>query len=212
MAHPQPLKFLQPGWYAIPMGLSGLALAWWRAVPLMGEMATGLSLVIGTLAALVFAALLLGSWLRGQRHPEAWAEDRRHPVRQAFIAALPMSAMLLGTLAALLGWTEAPARALWWAGSLGQLGVTLWLMGRWWRPAAQGGLGWPAITPGLFIPVVGNILAPLGGVPLGHELWSAAQFGIGLLFWPVVLVLLLARLLVQGPLPERLLPTAFILI
>ena len=32
------LKFLQPGWYAIVMGLGGLSLAWHRAVPLMGEM------------------------------------------------------------------------------------------------------------------------------------------------------------------------------
>ena len=37
MTHsPTPLKFLFPGWYAIVMGLSGLALAWHRAEPLMG--------------------------------------------------------------------------------------------------------------------------------------------------------------------------------
>jgi len=212
MAHPHPLKFLQPGWYAIPMGLAGLALAWLRAAPLMGEMATGFALVVGCLAAAVFATLLVFTVLRGQRHPEAWADDRKHPVRHAFIATLPVSAMLLGSLAAQLGLDHPVVAALWWAGSLGQLFTTLWVMARWWRPAAQGGLSWMAVTPALFIPVVGNIIAPLGGVPLGHEHWAAAQFGIGLLFWPVVLVLLLARLVVQGPVPERLLPTAFILI
>jgi tellurite resistance protein len=35
-------------------------------------------------------------------------------------------------------------------------------------------------------------------VPLGQPEWAAAQFGIGLLFWPVVLVLLLVRLAHQG--------------
>lgn len=36
------------------------------------------------------------------------------------------------------------------------------------------------------------------GVPLGWPEWSAAQFAIGLLLWPVVLVLLILRLQQQG--------------
>ena len=36
-----PLKHLFPGWFAIPMGWAGLALAWHRAAPLMGETAQG---------------------------------------------------------------------------------------------------------------------------------------------------------------------------
>ena len=205
-----PLKHLYPGWFAVPMGLCGLALAWLRATPLMGEMATALALVIGTVAALVFVALLGLSVLRARRHPEAWDADRQHPVRHAFVATLPMSLLLLATLAVGLGLEHPLLRALWWAGSLGQLATTLWVMGRWWRPS--GALGWPMVTPAVLIAVVGNIVAPLGGVPLGHTEWAAAQFGIGLLFWPVVLVLLLVRFVSQGPLPERLLPTAFILI
>ncbi|MFY9511558.1 MAG: C4-dicarboxylate ABC transporter, partial [Rubrivivax sp.] len=68
------------------------------------------------------------------------------------------------------------------------------------------------VTPALFIPIVGNVLVPLAGVPLGQGAWSAAQFGVGLLFWPLVFVLLVVRLLVQGAWPERLRPTLFILI
>jgi tellurite resistance protein len=213
MAHrPDALKFLFPGWYTVPMGLAGLALAWQRAVPLMGEMATGLALVLGTLAALVLAALLLATLRRGQRHPEAWADDRRHPVRHTFVATLPMAVLLLATVA-VGAWGPQPwADALWWAGSLGLLGVTAWVLSRWWRGAQAGGLQWASITPALFIPVVGNVVPPLAGVALGHSEWAAAQFGIGLMFWPVVLVLLIARVLVQGMWPERLLPTVFIVI
>ena len=40
----------------------------------------------------------------------------------------------------------------------------------------------------------------------------AAQLGIGLFFWPLVLVLLVLRIVVHGMLPERLLPSVFILI
>lgn len=211
---PDALKFLYPGWYAVPMGLGGLALAWHRAAPLMGEMALGISLVLGLVAAAVLAALLLASGLRLRRHPEAWGEDCRHPVRHTFIATLPISLMLLATVAVALLGPHPASRALWWLGSLSQLGVTWWVLSRWWRGNKPGGQGlqWASITPALFIPVVGNVLAPLAGVPLGDDHWAAAQYGMGLMFWPVALVLLLVRVAVQGMFPERLLPTVFIVI
>lgn len=207
-----PLKFLHPGWFTLVMGVAGLSLAWHRAEGLMGEMASGIALVLGAVAALIFIVLAVGTLLRLQRHPEAWQEDLRHPVRHAFVATLPISLMLLGTVAVALFGPSAVAAGLWWVGSVGQLGVTLWVLARWWQPKAQGGLQWPAITPALFIPIVGNVLAPLGGVPLGHELWATAQLGVGVLFWPVVWTLLMARILVQGAWPERLLPMNFIFI
>ena len=71
-------------------------------------------------------------------------------------------------------------------------------------------LGWPAVTPALLLPAVGNLLAPLAGVALDAPVWSAAQFGVGALLWPVVLALLLARIATQGLWPERLLPATFI--
>ena len=207
-----PLKFLFPGWYALPMGLSGLALAWHRAAPLMGEMATGVALVVGALAALVFVVLAGATVLRGQRHPEAWAEDCKHPVRHTFIATLPIAMLLLATVSVALLGPQWPGRLLWWAGSLAQLYVTWWVLSRWWRGVSAGGLQWVGVTPALFIPIVGNVLAPLAGVPLGHAEWAAAQFGIGLMFWPVVLVMIVARIAIQGMFADRLLPTVFIFI
>ena len=207
-----PLKYLFPAWYSIVMGLAGLALAWHRAVPVMGEGAGAAALVIGLLAAAVFAVLVVATLLRAQRYPQAWAEDRRHPVRHTFIATLPIAMVLLATVAVASGVQGPPVLALWWAGSLAQLFVTTWVLQRWWKGAANGGLQWASATPALFIPIVGNVLVPLAGVPLGQPEWSAAQFGIGLLFWPVVLILLVARIVVQGPWPERLLPANFIVI
>jgi tellurite resistance protein len=207
-----PLKFMMPGWYALVMGLCGLSLAWHRAVPLMGEMAGAVSLLIGGLAAVIFVVLAVATVLRGQRYPEAWAEDRRHPVRHTFIAALPIAVILLSTVGVAIAGPQPALAALWWAGSLAQLFVTWWVLSRWWRPAAQGGLQWAGLTPALFIPIVGNVLVPLAGVPLGHTGWAAAQFGIGVMFWPLVNVLLVVRIAQQGMWPDRLLPTTFIFI
>ncbi len=210
--HATPLKFLFPGWYAVVMGLCGLSLAFHRAVPVMGDMAGAVGLVIGGLAALVFAALAVATVLRLQRYPEAWADDRKHPVRHTFIATLPVAMLLLATVAVANGLREPAVAGLWWLGALSQLVVTAWVLSRWFRGNGPGGLQWATATPALFIPIVGNVLAPLAGVPLGFEAWSAAQFGVGLLFWPVVQVLLIVRVATQGMWPERLLPTSFIFI
>ena len=208
--HATPLKFLAPGWFAIVMGWSGLSLAWYRATPLMGDWAGAASMVAAGVAGLVFALLLVASLVRWRRYPQALAEDLRHPVRHAFVAAVPISLILLATAGVALTGPGPVLLAVWLVASLLQLGVTVWALGRWLRDKPEGGLAWPAMTPALFIPVVGNVLVPLAGVPLGLPNWSAAQFGIGLLFWPVVLTLLAVRIGVQGLWPQRLLPTTFI--
>jgi tellurite resistance protein len=207
-----PLQFLSPAWFSIVMGLCGLSLAWLRAAPLMGAVTGTIATALGAFAALVFLALAAASAVRLQRHPDAWRDDCTHPVRHTFLATLPVSLILLATVAVGLTGAGALANALWWAGSLGQLGVTLWVVSRWWNGNRAGGLQWSVVTPALIIPVVGNVLVPLAGVTLGHADWSAAQFGIGVLFWPLVLALLVVRIAVQGLWPERLMPSAFILV
>lgn len=221
MSSPTPLKFLMPGYFSVVMGLSGLTLAWHNAAGLLGEMAEGIALVLGLLSLVVFAVLLVASFMRWQRYPAALADDLKHPVRHAFIAALPVSALLLATVGVALGGTGDPLgqvwKALWWVGGLGQLWATVWVLGRWLAPAAAAQPGaepvlWPSVTPVLLIPVVGNVVAPLAGLPLGYSLWSALQFGIGVFLWPVMLTLILARRIAHSPLPDRILPAWFITI
>jgi tellurite resistance protein len=205
----QSLRHLGPGNFAMVMGLAGLGLAWHRAEPLMGPVAGTLSAALAALAALVFVALSVASVLRALRHPEAWAEDLKHPVRHAFVAAIPISLILLATLAYGFWGAKLWVAAAWGLGCVAQAAVTLWVLARWWRGPAVGHAG---LTPVLIIPVVGNVLAPLAGVGLGFEAWSAAQFGLGLFLWPLVLALLFQRLVTHGLWPERLLATGFITI
>jgi len=211
-SRPAPLKFLAPAWFAVVMGLTGLALAWHRAVPAMGEMAGGVALVVAMAAAFVFVALAVFSLARARRFPEAFREDFAHPVRHPFVAAIPISLILLATAAVALAGATTAASAAWWAGSLAQLLVTAWVVAKWWRGNQPGGLAWASLTPALVVPVVGNVLVPLAGVPLGFVEWSAAQFAVGLFFWPLVQALILVRLATQGSWPERLQPAVFIFV
>ena len=113
----------------------------------MGEMAGAVALVIGAIAAAVFLVLAVATFLRWQRHPEAWLEDRLHPVRHSFVATLPIGMILLATVGVALGAPHAWVRPLWWAGSLVQLFVTWWVLSRWWRGNVVGGLVLAAVNP-----------------------------------------------------------------
>ena len=215
MTSPTPLKFLMPGWFSVVMGLCGLSLAWHSAQRVFGDMADGVALVVAVVAVLVFLVLLVASVVRAVRYPVALTEDLRHPARHAFVAALPVALLLLAAVGVALLGPHPGWHVLWWLGALTQLWATVWVLGRWLAPATPGqGPGntglWPAVTPVLLIPVVGNVVVPLAGLPLGHAVWSAAQMGIGVFFWPIVLTLVLARRMAHSPLPERLLPSWFI--
>jgi tellurite resistance protein len=215
MTSPTPLKFLMPGWFSVVMGLCGLSLAWHRAGGVLGDMADAIALVVGGLAALVFLVLLVASALRMARYPAAVEDDLKHPVRHAFVAAFPVATLLVAAVGVALFGANPWLNGLWWVGSIIQVWTTVWVLGHWLAPVKPGtGPGntglWPAVTPVLLIPVVGNVVVPLAGLPLGHESWSAIQMGIGGFFWPIAMGLILVRRIAHSPLPDRILPAWFI--
>lgn len=208
--HPTPLRFLMPGWFAIVMGLSGLSMAWFRAEGLMGSVAVDVARALGVVAALVFGVLLALSLLRMRRYPQALREDLQHPVRHAFVSTVPVALILLATVAVNLMGPSDLARVPWMVGSAAQFAVTVWVLSRWLKEGKGEGFSWPAMTPVLLIAIVGNVVPALAGPALGQPEWAAAQFGIGAVFWPVLVVLLVVRIGVQGMWPARLLPSTFI--
>ena len=207
------LRFLGPAWFAIVLGWAGVALAWLRAEALMGGAAAVIGWVAAAIAGLAFVVVLAGLLLRHRWHPLALGEDLRHPVRQPFVAALPVSMLLLAALAgAALGPTidgaaraflapfAATAVALQWA-------VVVFVLSSYLRHGVQ----WSAVTPLLFLPVVGNVVIPIAVLPLGWHAVAWISLGIGVFFWPVFTVMLLLRT-AHSALPERLIVGWFILI
>ena len=209
---PSSVQHLVLGWFSMVLGLCGLSLAWHRAIPFLGDLAWWVSLCMGVLAGAVFGCLLLATGWRAWRYPSAVREDLAHPVRHVFAAAVPTSFVLVATVMVPLWGANALADGLWMLGSATLLAATVWVAQRWLHLGRSPTAFWPAMTPALFIPVVGNVLPPLAGVTLGHEVWSAAQFGVATLLWPVALTLVLVRIGMVGLWPERLLATTFITI
>lgn len=193
-------------WFASVMGLSGLTLVWqrvgeqllpgWPVAPVLFAATLALFLVL----AATYAAKIV-------RHPQAVREELAHPVKLSFFAAFSVSLILLGTAG--LHYAPAAAHATWVVGSGLHLLFTFHVMSSWIHHEHY---EIQHINPAWFIPVVGNILVPIAGVPLGYGEVAWFFFSIGIVFWGVLLAIIFYRTLFHTPLPGKLLPTLFILI
>jgi tellurite resistance protein len=203
------LEHLAPAWFVLVMGWCGLTQTWLHGRIIFGDFATGIGLVCFGVSVLIFGVLCIACILRLRAHPDAVQADLMHPVRHAFMATLPISMMLISSIGAVLfaglsANADLLLRTFWLSGSILELASTVWVLSRWMRPPEEGGLQWKSYTPIFFIPIVGNVLSPIGGVPLGLTTWSTIQLGIGVALWPVALCLLFVRFAQAGPLPTRL--------
>lgn len=200
------LEFVPVSLFAMLMGVFGLGLtadAAARIFPplgLMGDIVLGLGLVIFALVIAIYGAKIL-------RHPQAVREEWNHPVKIAFFATATIAALLCA--AALVPRAPQAALALWAVATIGQGVVTLAVITSWMshRAFAVGHL-----TPAWFIPAVGNVIVPLAGAQLGFVETSWLFFSGGMIFWLILLVLVMNRLVFHDPIPARLLPTLVILI
>lgn len=186
------------------MGLAGLTIAWQRAERLFGVNVSAwlLALTIG-----VFLVLLGFYAAKCLRHPQAVAKEFQHPVRLNFFPTLSISLLLLSI--ALLPHSTTLSLYLWAGGAALHLLFTLVVMSIWIHHTK---FEITHINPAWFIPVVGNIIVPIAGTVHGYIEISWFFFAIGLVFWLVLLTLVFYRVIFHSPLPQRLVPTLFILI
>jgi len=199
------LAHLPVAQFAAIMGIGGLGLAWRKAAERLAAPAL-IGEAILALAALLFALILLAYLAKTIRHPALVAGEFAHPVRSNFFATFSISLMILAS--ALFPYAPDPAHVLWALGAALQMGLTLRLMSRWVLAPHD----YAQFNPGWFVPVVGNIIAPLLGVTLGHTEIAWFFFSVGLVFWLVLFAALFERLVFHPPLPARLAPSLFILI
>lgn len=200
------LKHFPISFFAVIMGLTGVSIAWDKAETVFG-MELGVSDALLALAAVSFALLAAVYGNKLIRHRDAVVGELNHPIQINFFPTFSISLVLLGI--AFLHRAPGLAGALWAAGSSLHLLLTLYVLSVW---IHHEHFEVQHINPAWFIPVVGNVLVPIAGVPLGYTELSWFFFSVGMLFWIVLFAIIFNRMLFHHPLPERLMPTFFILI
>lgn len=192
--------------YAITMGLFGLTLALYAASRVL-EWVGPFSNIMFWVSLVVFVIITVGYVAKVLIHPAAFKADWNHPIRATFFPAASISLLLMSVT--FLPENEGIANILWVVGAVLQGFLTLAIIGRW---IGHKPFEYSHINPAWFIPAVGNIVAPIGGVQLGYVEVSWLFFSGGLMFWIILLTLVMNRLIFHTPLPGKLLPTLVIMI
>lgn len=189
--------------FAVVMGLSGFAISWHAIGWPLTETICWIWNALASGVFIVVSALYLTKILRYPAHVIA---ELHHPVKLNFFPAFSISLLLLSIL-----WKSVPALSLglWTAGAVVQIVLTLYVMRSWIHKPHY---TMDHVNPSWFIPVVGNIIAPITGSHLGFMEISWFFFSIGLLFWLVLFTVVLYRLFFHEPLTPKLTPMLFILL
>ena len=194
--------------FAMVMGLSGLTIASEKAQQVFAiDLGFNLNPWMAGATAAVFSLLALVYLAKLVVYPRTVLEELRHPIKLNFFAAVSISLLLLSI--AFLPVDEGISRPLWMVGASLHLLFTLYIVSIW---IHHEHFEVHHMNPAWFIPAVGNVLVPVAGVSLGFEDISWFFFSIGMLFWGLLMTIIFYRLLFHAPIPERFMPTLFILI
>lgn len=192
--------------FAIVMGLGGFTIALQRAEMFLGftwsisSWFLGLTVVMFILLSLVmtFKAILFFNELK---------QDLANPIKLNFVPTFSIGFLLLSI--AFLAVNLEVSRYLWVVGAILHLVFTFWIMSFW---IQRQDLEIKQINPAWFIPVVGNIIVPVAGVVHFDPELSWFFFSVGLIFWLILFTIIFYRIIFYHPIPQKLLPTLFILI
>ncbi|SCA57366.1 C4-dicarboxylate transporter/malic acid transport protein [Candidatus Terasakiella magnetica] len=200
------LQYFPIPMFATTMGLSGLSIISQKLEWVIG----GDGLVFTSLAYLtlaIYIAILATYTLKSLKYPAAVLADWNHPIKISFFPAASISLLLLGS--AFFPINERLSFFLWSTGCFFQFFLSMAIINSWITHTRYEIVH---STPAWFIPAVGNIIVPVIGVQHAPVELSWFFFAWGLLFWVILLILIMNRLVFHNAMPDKLLPTLFILL
>lgn len=179
------LKHFPISFFAMIMGMSGLTIASQKVMALGYLPFWAVRGLVGvSIASFVFFLLIY--LLKYLRHPTAVTSEFKHPIKLHFFPTISISLLLLSIV--ILPMNQIISAVLWATGSGLHLLLTLIIVSLWMH---QDNFDYKHMNPSWFIPAVGSILVPIAGIH--HAVAELSWF-------------------FYQPLPEKLLPTFFILI
>ncbi len=191
--------------FSIVMGLSGLSIAYQKASHLFHFTRLIPNLLAGLTSA-VFVAIAITYVVKYFKYRAEVKEEFSHPVRMNFFAAIPISLLLMSVMYQEINLQV--ATSLWWVGMLLQAYLTLYTISFW----INRNLEIQYSNPAWFIPIVGNVLVPVGGADIVNRDFLMYFFAVGIFFWIILLTIILNRIIFHHVLAQKFMPTLFIFI
>lgn len=200
------LEFFPLSFFSVIMGLAGYTIVWQKLEVLLNlsnVFSTGFLYCVSSLFLLIFFAYLYKYFT----FPKAVTAELNHPIKLSFAPTFSISIILLSI--AFYELAPSFSKYLWLAGASLHLFSTIAILSIW---IQQTKFEIAHFNPSWFIPIVGNILVPIVGV--NHAIIEISWFfySIGIVFWLLFFTIFMNRIIFHHPLPEKLLPTFFILI
>ncbi|MBN1463259.1 MAG: SLAC1 anion channel family protein [Paludibacteraceae bacterium] len=191
--------------YAMVMGLSGFAIVLSKFYHLQWTPKFLFDAFLWITFGL-FVVITFFYGLKTMYYPQQTKADYNHPIRVNFFSAISISMLLLSI--AFMAYWPFLSMTLWWMGVISHSFFMFHTIAFW----IQKNFEIQFMNPAWFIPVVGNILVPVAGVEYMPISFSYFYFAAGFFFWIVLFTVFLNRAVFHHQLPQKFIPTLFILI
>ena len=200
------IQYFPIGLFGAVMGWAGVALSYYAAHELLmlpalvADIMLGITLTFFIIISTTYLAKLI-------KHFKSVKQEFDHPIALNFFPTISISLLLISVMFQDL--LPVYGEVIWFVGAAMQLMFTIVIINRWIHHDT-----WEIVhaTPAWFIPVVGNIVAPLGAVAYGYSELGWFFFSIGITFWLVLKAIVMYRLIFHPFLQPMLIPTLFIFI
>lgn len=199
------LKFFPIMMYAIVMGLSGITITYqkaslWLNFPhIIGEVLMYLTTIVFIFVSYMYIKKFF-------KYKTAVKNEFSHPVRINFFAAVSISMLMLSII-----YKESfplLSAAFWYPGTLLHFYLTMHIISFWINQNQQ----LDHSNPAWFIPIVGNVLVPVGGIGFASLGVLTYFFSVGMFFWIILFAVILNRIIFHNQMAVKFMPTFFILI
>lgn len=200
------IKHFPVSFFSMILGMAGFTIAFQKAEQIL-QMPIHLSWYILMITILFFIIIAVVYLIKIIRFKEDVKNEFNHPIKLSFFPTFSISLLLLSV--AFLSIDMVISKYLWLLGTIIHFIFTIKIISIWIQHTK---FEIKHMNPAWFIPVVGNILVPVAGVSHFSSEISWFFFSIGLFFWIALFIMFFNRIIFHNPLPDKLLPTLFILI
>ncbi len=199
------LKNFPISFFAVVLGLAGFSLVL-QKIQKIFNLPSYLFLTLLYFVLLLFLALFLIYIVKLIKYPQEVKKEFFHPVKMNFFPLIAKILLILSVI--YLNISMPYSKVFWIIGVILQFIFSIVILSIWIRHSK---FEPHHLNPSWFIPIVGNVIVPIAGVSHGFIELSWFFFSVGIVMWIILFVIVFNRIIFHNPIPDKLIPTFFIL-